>query len=207
MNDQPSGLKISDQIPENPLFLFKDWLAAAEKSEPNDPSAMTVASVDGDGLPNARLVLMRRYDERGFCFFTNFQSQKGQELLASKKAAAVFHWKTLRKQVRLRGEVEEVTKEEADEYFFSRPRGSQIASTASQQSQALSSRDQLLEEVAELSGKIGTGDIARPDHWSGFRIKPLSIEFWSDGEFRMHDRIRFDRKSTDAEWETVRLYP
>ncbi len=207
MDDPVSGLKKGDQTEENPIELFDDWLSQAEKSEVNDPSAMSLASVDSDGMPNVRMVLMRRYDERGFCFFTNFESQKGEELLANPKASGMFHWKSLRKQVRIRGEVEVVSDEEADEYFFSRPRGSQIASTASQQSRPLGCRDQMLEEVAELSAKFGTGDIPRPEHWSGFRIKPLSIEFWSDGKFRLHDRIRFDRDSVEDAWETVRLYP
>ncbi len=213
MDDHASALTIGDQIDNNlknivkPLEMFNEWLKAAEQSEPNDPSAMSVASVDNSGMPNVRIVLMRRYDERGFAFFTNFESQKGEELLAQKKAAAVFHWKSLRKQVRIRGEVEVVTDEEADEYFFSRHRGSRIASTASQQSKPLTSRAQLQEEVAELSAKFGTGDIPRPDHWSGFRIKPHSIEFWNDGEFRLHDRIRFDRDTLTSEWRVERLYP
>lgn len=207
MNDQPSGLKNGDQGQENPILLFKEWLTLAEASEPNDPSAMSVATVDKDGMPNVRMVLMRRYDERGFSFFTNFESQKGEELLGQKKAAAVFHWKSLRKQIRLRGEVEVVSDEEADEYYYSRPRGSRIGAHASKQSRPLESRFALEKAVAKYTAKFGTGKIERPDFWSGFRIKPLSIEFWSDGKFRLHDRIRYDRKTLDADWEVSRLYP
>ena len=207
MNDPASGLKKGDQTEENPIELFRDWLTQAEASEINDPSAMALASVDGHGMPNVRMVLMRRYDERGFCFFTNFESQKGEELLAQKKASCMFHWKSLRKQVRLRGEVEVVSDEEADDYFYSRPRGSRIGAHASKQSRPLESRFALEKAVAKYTAKFGTGTIERPDYWSGFRIKPLSIEFWSDGKFRLHDRIRFDRETLDTPWETVRLYP
>lgn len=207
MNDQVSGLKKGDQGSENPLELFNEWLKQAENSEPNDPSAMALASVDESGLPNVRMVLMRRHDERGFCFFTNFESDKGEELLSQQKAAAVFHWKTLRKQIRIRGLVEEVSAEEADEYFYTRPRGSRIGAYASKQSRPLESRFALEKAVARYTAKFGTGNIARPDYWSGFRIKPLSIEFWSDGKFRLHDRIRFDRETVDDAWESVRLYP
>ncbi|MEM8652742.1 MAG: pyridoxamine 5'-phosphate oxidase, partial [Pseudomonadota bacterium] len=171
------------------------------------PTAMALATVDETGLPNVRMVLMRRVDERGIVFFTNFESQKGEELLSCKKASAVFHWKTLRKQVRFRGEVEVVSDEEADEYFYSRARGSRIGAHASKQSRPLESRFALEKEVAKYTAKFGVGDIPRPDHWSGFRIKPLSIEFWSDGKFRLHDRFRYDREKLDAGWALERLYP
>ncbi|MEO0327240.1 MAG: pyridoxamine 5'-phosphate oxidase [Pseudomonadota bacterium] len=207
MNNQASALTNNDLGERNPLDLFKNWLTVAEQSEPNDPSAMSLATVDPDGLPNVRVVLMRRYDERGIVFFTNFESAKGNELLASRKAAASFHWKSLRKAVRFRGLVEPVSEEEADEYFYTRPRGSQIASSASKQSRALSNRNQLEAEVAALSAQIGTGDIKRPPHWSGFRIMPLSVEFWSDGEFRLHDRVKYSRTALDQDWQMSRLYP
>lgn len=207
MNNPSSTLIKNDLTGKNPLDLFNDWLANAEQSEPNDPSAMAVSTVDQSGMPNVRMVLMRRFCDRGFVFFTNFESAKGEEMLTSKKAAACFHWKSLRKVIRIRGEVEVVSDKEADEYFYSRPRGSQIASTASKQSRPLESRSQLEEEVATLSAKIGTGDIIRPEHWSGFRIRPLSIEFWSDGEFRLHDRVRFDRETLEDDWTVTRLYP
>lgn len=198
--------RAGSQIGE-PFARFSDWLEQAQKSEPNDPTAMSLASVDADGLPNIRMVLMRRWDERGIVFFTNFQSAKGAELLASGKAAALFHWKSLRKQVRFRGIVETVSDEEADEYFFSRPRGSRIGAHASQQSRPLQSRFALEKAVARFSAKFGTGKIPRPEHWSGFRLKPLAIEFWSDGKFRLHDRQLFLRKTLQGVWEVTRLYP
>ena len=207
MNDHGAGLKNDDQNAENPLKIFEKWLREAESSEPNDPSAMAVSTVDSDGMPNVRMVLMRRYDERGFCFFTNFESQKGQELLSQPKAACVFHWKSLRKQIRIRGQVEVVSDEEADEYYQSRPRGSRIGAHASKQSRPLESRFALEKAVAKFTASFGTGKIERPEYWSGFRIVPVSMEFWSDGKFRLHDRIRFDRPSIDDPWETVRLYP
>ena len=207
MNDPAVALKKRDQNKENPFDLFAQWLKLAEESEPNDPSAMSLASVDGDGLPNVRMVLMRRFDERGIVFFTNFESQKGEEMLENQKAAACFHWKSLRKSVRFRGEVEVVTDEEADEYFYSRPRGSRIGAHASKQSRPLESRFALEKEVAKHTAKFGTGTVPRPDYWSGFRIKPLSIEFWNDGKFRLHDRQRFDREDLNAEWKISRLYP
>jgi pyridoxamine 5'-phosphate oxidase len=211
MNNPTSGLINSDskaKVDEKlPFDQFSKWLALAEKSEPNDPSAMSIATVDKDGLPNVRMVLMRRHDERGIVFFTNFESQKGEELLYAKKAAANFHWKTQRKQVRFRGLVEVVSEEEADEYFYSRARGSRIGAHASQQSRPLESRFALEKAVAKYSAKFGVGDIPRPAHWSGFRIKPTSIEFWNDGKFRLHDRERFDRDGTSGDWNVTRLYP
>lgn len=211
MNNPISELTNSDQgssaAEKVPFEQFVEWLALAEKSEPNDPTAMSIATVDKDGLPNVRMVLMRRHDERGIVFFTNFESQKGEELLYAKKAAANFHWKSQRKQVRFRGEVEIVSDEEADEYFYSRPRGSRIGAHASQQSRPLESRFALEKSVAVNSAKFGVGDIPRPDHWSGFRIKPTSIEFWNDGSFRLHDRERYDRDGTSGDWKVSRLYP
>jgi pyridoxamine 5'-phosphate oxidase len=211
MNSHSSELTngdLAESAPENlPFERFAEWLALAEKSEPNDPSAMSIATVDANGMPNVRMVLMRRHDERGIVFFTNFESQKGEELLFAKKAAANFHWKTQRKQVRFRGEVEVVSDEEADEYFYSRPRGSRIGAHASQQSRPLESRFALEKAVAVHSAKFGVGEIPRPDHWSGFRIKPLSIEFWNDGKFRLHDRESFDRDEPNGVWRVTRLYP
>lgn len=207
MNDRSTRLKKDDSIDENPFVLISEWLKSAEVSEPNDPTAMALASVDADGLPNIRMVLMRGFDERGVVFFTNFESQKGVELLASGKAAVCFHWKSIRKSIRIRGEVEVVSDEEADDYFYSRPRGSRIGAHASKQSRPLESRFALEKQVAVWAAKFGTGKVPRPDYWSGFRIKPLSIEFWSDGKFRLHDRKRFDRENLDAPWEVSRLYP
>ena len=190
-----------------PFVQFGEWLKLAEASEPNDPTAMSIASVDADGMPNVRMVLMRRWDERGIVFFTNFESQKGAELLASGKAAANFHWKSQRKQVRFRGPVEVVSDAEADEYFFSRPLGSRIGAHASKQSRPLESRFALEKAVAVWSAKFGVGEVPRPDYWSGFRIRPVSIEFWSDGQFRLHDRIRYDRDAPEGDWRVTRLYP
>ena len=207
MNDQTTRLKKGDQNHENPFDRFDQWLKEAEKAEPNDPSAMALASVDADGMPNVRMVLMRRHDDRGIVFFTNFESQKGVELLGSNKAAACFHWKTLRKSVRFRGEVEVVSEEEADDYFYSRPRGSRIGAHASKQSRPLESRFALEKEVAKWAAKFGTGKVPRPEYWSGFRLMPTSIEFWSDGKFRLHDRLRFDRETLNSAWSTSRLYP
>ncbi|GIL02376.1 MAG: pyridoxine/pyridoxamine 5'-phosphate oxidase [Alphaproteobacteria bacterium] len=189
------------------MRLFADWLRMAEEAEPNDPTAMALATVDASGLPNVRMVLMRRFDDRGIVFFTNFESQKGEEILAGRKAAACFHWKSLRKSVRFRGLVETVSDAEADAYFPSRPRGSRIGAWASKQSRPLESRFALEKEVAIFAAKFGIGDIPRPPYWSGLRILPLSIEFWSDGQFRLHDRHRFDRRTLDGAWTETRLYP
>ncbi len=207
MNDRSSRLRKGDLGENNPDSLFTKWLSLAEKSEPNDPTTMSLATVDQDGMPNVRMVLMRRFDERGLVFFTNFESQKGIELLSQKKAAACFHWKSLRKSIRFRGLVEVVSDAEADEYFYSRPRGSRIGAWASKQSRELESRFALEKEVAKYTAKFGVAKVPRPAYWSGFRIQPLSVEFWDDGHFRLHDRIRFDRQSLGDEWELSRLYP
>ncbi|MCF6320277.1 MAG: pyridoxamine 5'-phosphate oxidase [Rhizobiaceae bacterium] len=211
MDDRASRLRNSDfpdkASPASPYIKFVEWLDLAQESEPNDPSAMSVATVDKDGLPNVRMILMRAHDERGLVFFTNFESQKGSELLGQKKAAACFHWKSLRKSVRFRGIVEVVSDKEADDYFYSRPRGSRIGAWASKQSRQLESRFALEKEVAKYTAKFGVGNIPRPDYWSGFRILPLSIEFWSDGKFRLHDRIMYERAGLDEDWRISRLYP
>ena len=188
-----------------PFRLFSDWLADAGKSEPNDPNAVALATVDPDGLPNVRMVLLKGFDEKGFVFYTNFESAKGVELLASRKAAMCFHWKSLRRQVRIRGPVEIVTDEEADAYYASRPRGSRIGAWASKQSRPLESRFALEKAVAEFTARYAVGEIPRPGHWSGFRLKPQEIEFWHDRPFRLHDRVRFEGKA--GGWEKTRLYP
>lgn len=203
-----NGLTSSDFTEENePFALFGAWLKDAEASEINDPNAVAVATVDEDGLPNVRMVLLKGYDSRGFVFYTNFESQKGQEILGQKKAAMCFHWKSLRRQVRLRGEVEVVSDAEADEYFNSRPLGSRIGAWASKQSRPLEGRFALEKSVAEYTARYALGNVPRPPHWSGFRIKPVSIEFWHDRKFRLHDRIEFRRESPDAPWHKVRMYP
>ncbi|NNJ75780.1 MAG: pyridoxamine 5'-phosphate oxidase [Anderseniella sp.] len=190
-----------------PFQLFGEWLEEARATEPNDPTAMSVATVDGDGLPNVRMTLLKGFDERGFVFYTNFESQKGTEILASRKAALGFHWKSLRRQVRLRGPVEVVSEEEADAYYKSRPRDSRIGAWASQQSRPLESRFALEKAVAKYAAKYAIGDIPRPPHWSGFRVKPVYIEFWKDGAFRLHDRVVFRREGEGDAWSKTRLYP
>ena len=189
-----------------PFALFAEWLSDAERSEPNDPNAMALATVDGDGLPDVRMVLLKGFDARGFVFYTNFGSAKGQEILGTMKAALCFHWKSLRRQVRVRGPVETVTDAEADEYYASRPRGSRIGAWASKQSQPLESRFALEKAVAEFTARHAVGAIPRPDWWSGFRILPQQIEFWHDRPFRLHDRVRFTLND-DGGWDKARLYP
>ena len=190
-----------------PFDLFADWLKEAEASEVNDPNAVALATVDEDGLPNVRMVLLKGFDQDGFVFYTNFESQKGREILGQKKAAMCFHWKTLRRQVRLRGPVEIVTDEEADAYYKTRARGSRIGAWASKQSRPLESRFALEKAVAEYTARYAVGEIPRPAHWSGFRIRPVSIEFWKDQKFRLHDRVEFRRTSPDGDWTKVRMYP
>ena len=167
---------------------------------------MAVATVDASGLPNVRMVLLKAYDPRGFVFYTNFESAKGCEILASGKAALLFHWKSLKRQIRIRGTVSEVSREEADTYYASRDRGSRIGAWASRQSRPLESRFALEKAVAEYGLKFGIGAIPRPDHWSGLRVAPQSIEFWRDGLFRLHDRIVFEPDGKGG-WTRTRLYP
>ncbi|OEC96637.1 MULTISPECIES: pyridoxamine 5'-phosphate oxidase [unclassified Rhizobium] len=190
-----------------PFSLFASWLREAETTELNDPNAVALATVDKDGLPNVRMVLLKGFDSDGFVFYTNFESQKGQEILSQKKAAMCFHWKSLRRQVRLRGLVEVVSDKEADEYYKTRPRGSRIGAWASKQSRPLEGRFALEKAVAEYTARYAIGDIPRPPYWSGFRIRPLSIEFWHDRQFRLHDRIEFRRDVPEGAWQKVRMYP
>jgi pyridoxamine 5'-phosphate oxidase len=190
-----------------PFALFDDWMKDASKAEPNDPNAMALATVDADGLPNVRMVLLKDVDARGFVFYTNTLSAKGVELGAAPKAALLFHWKSLRRQVRVRGPVETVTPEEADAYFASRPRGSQIGAWASDQSRELPDRLALERRVAEFGLKFGLGKAPRPPHWSGYRILPEAIEFWRDRPFRLHERLAFSRQTPEAPWTVARLYP
>ncbi|NEJ71328.1 pyridoxamine 5'-phosphate oxidase [Rhizobium phaseoli] len=190
-----------------PFKLFAEWLGEAEASEPNDPNAVALATVDEDGLPNVRMVLLKGFDDDGFVFYTNFESQKGLEILGQKKAAMCFHWKSLRRQVRLRGPVEIVSDAEADAYFKTRARGSRIGAWASKQSRPLESRFALEKAVAEYTARYAIGEIPRPAHWSGFRIRPTSIEFWKDQKFRLHDRVEFRRPSPEGAWDKVRMYP
>jgi pyridoxamine 5'-phosphate oxidase len=190
-----------------PFRLFAEWLNDATKSELNDPNALALATVDPDGLPNVRMVLLKDFDEHGFVFYTNYESKKGQEILSAEKAAMCFHWKSLRRQVRVRGPVEKVSDAEADAYYASRPRGSRIGAWASKQSRPLESRFALEKAVAEYTARYAIGDIPRPSNWSGFRIRPVSIEFWHDRPFRLHDRIEFSRDRPQVPWAKTRLYP
>jgi pyridoxamine 5'-phosphate oxidase len=195
------------EIPDTtPFDIFADWLKAAAK-EPNDPNAMTVATVDETGMPDARMVLLKDFDANGFVFYTNTQSAKGRQLLASKKAALLFHWKSLRRQVRIRGLVSLVSDAEADAYFASRARQSQIGTWASEQSRPLPDRFALEKRVAEYGLKFGLGQIERPPYWTGFRIAPLSIEFWRDKPFRLHERVVFTRERIEGGWTRGQLYP
>ncbi|MDN2567932.1 pyridoxamine 5'-phosphate oxidase [Aquibium sp. A9E412] len=189
-----------------PFRLFAEWLAEAEKAEPNDPNAVALATVDADGLPNVRMVLLKGFDARGFVFYTNLESAKGREILAARKAAMCFHWKSLRRQVRVRGPVEIVDDAEADAYYASRPRGSRIGAWASKQSRPLESRFALEKAVAEYTARFAVGEIPRPAHWSGLRIVPSAIEFWHDRPFRLHDRVLFEPDGKGG-WTRTRLYP
>ncbi len=191
----------------DPMALFADWFATAQEHEINDPNAMALATADADGLPNVRMVLLKDVSGGGFVFYTNYQSAKGRELVTSHKAALLFHWKSLRRQVRVRGTVSEVSAAEADAYYATRPRGSRIGAWASAQSRALESRFALEKSVAYYAAKYAIGDVPRPPHWSGFRVTPLEIEFWHDRPFRLHDRAVFRRGAVDEAWSKERLYP
>ena len=192
---------------DDPIALFIRWFDEAAASEPNDPEAMTLATVDAKGMPDARMVLCKHADARGLVFYTNSESAKGRELAAQPKAAALFHWKSLRRQARFRGLVSETTAGESDAYFASRPRGSRIGAWASQQSRPLASRAVLVAAVEAFERRFGEGEIPRPDYWRGYRLTPFEIEFWSDGAFRLHDRVAFRRARLNAPWEKRRLYP
>jgi pyridoxamine 5'-phosphate oxidase len=191
----------------DPFELFNAWFAEAKKAEPNDPDAMALATVDATGLPDVRMVLLKAAGERGFVFYTNEESVKGGELASNPKAALVLHWKSTRRQVRVRGLVERVTAAEADAYFASRSRDSQIAASASDQSRPLDSRKTFEARVAELRKKFEGKDVPRPAHWGGYRIIPSEIEFWQNGPHRMHDRVLFSRAGAGGTWSKTRLYP
>jgi pyridoxamine 5'-phosphate oxidase len=192
---------------QEPFELFATWLKDAAEREINDAEAMALATVDEQGLPNVRMVLLKGASPAGFVFYTNYESAKGRELLGSGKAALCFHWKSLRRQVRVRGPVVPVSREEADAYYAARPRGSRIGAWASQQSRALESRFALEKAVASYAARYAIGNIPRPDYWSGFRLTPVEIEFWHDRPFRLHDRVQFRRESPEAAWMKTRLYP
>lgn len=190
----------------DPFALFGQWLAEATASEPNDPNAMALATTGETGMPDVRMVLLKGFDEHGFVFYTNLESAKGKQLTAVPKAALCFHWKSLLRQVRVRGQVTPVTPEEADAYFATRPRLSRIGAWASQQSRPLESRFALEKAVALYAARFAVGAIPRPPHWSGFRVVPEEIEFWREGAFRLHERIRFTF-AAEAGWTRTRLFP
>jgi pyridoxamine 5'-phosphate oxidase len=189
----------------DPFLLFEEWFADARAAEINDPNAMTLATVDADGMPDARIVLLKGFDREGFVFYTNTTSAKGRELSVNPRAALVFHWKSLTRQVRVRGAVEPVTAAEADAYFATRPRDSQIGAWASQQSQPLDARATFEGAIAAVAAAHEGQPVPRPPHWSGFRIVPRQIEFWHDRPYRLHDRVVFTRPG--GEWQRQRLYP
>jgi len=190
-----------------PIGLFGQWLADAEAAELNDPNAMSLATVDGSGMPNVRMVLLKDVDDGGFVFYTNLGSAKGAELASQAKAALCFHWKSLRRQVRVRGQVVPVSQKEADDYFRSRAKNSKIGAWASKQSQNLESRFAFEKRIASFGAKYAIGEVPRPEFWSGFKVLPIEIEFWHDRPYRLHDRIVFRRANMDCSWEKSRLYP
>ncbi len=206
--EHPTGLTGGDfTAADEPLRLFAAWFAEAKRAEPVNPDAMTLATVDPGGMPNARLLLLKGFDERGFVFYTNVDSVKGHELAGAPKAALTFYWKSLQRQVRVRGSVEPVSQQEADAYFATRPRPAQIGAWASRQSSALESRMVFEKAVALQTAKFANGAVARPPNWSGYRVVPQEIEFWQERPFRLHDRVCFTRASLSAPWRKTLLYP
>jgi pyridoxamine 5'-phosphate oxidase len=211
MTDLPPPVQASDPADErlfhgdDPFGLFARWFEEAKASELNDANAMTLATADAQGAPDARMVLLKGFDADGFVFYTNTESAKGLQLAANPQAALLFHWKSLRRQVRARGPVARVSDAEADDYFASRPRDSQLGAWASEQSRPMEGRFVLEKRAAEFALKFGLGKAPRPPHWTGYRIAPLRLEFWRDRPFRLHDRLRFDRVGPD--WARIRLQP
>ena len=197
-----SGIFVGD----NPIDIARRWLAEAEASEPNDPNAIALATSDADGLPNVRMVLLKEIEDDGFVFYTNYESAKGQELATNPKAAFVLHWKSLARQVRVRGLVEKEEGPQADAYYASRSLKSRLGAWASAQSRPLRSREALMVDVAKVTANHGTNP-KRPPFWGGFRIVPLEIELWADGAFRLHDRFRWSRETIGGKWQTDRLNP
>ena len=203
-----NALTSGDFVDANePFALLAQWFEEAGKKELNDPEAMALATVDGDGLPDARMVLLKEWSPQGFVFYTNAESSKGQQLMGNMKAALLFHWKSLRRQVRARGPVLLVSDEESDAYYVSRPRDSRIGAWASQQSQPMENRFALEKAVAVYAAKFGLSEIPRPPHWIGYRIKPVYIEFWTDKPFRLHERIVYRRDAPQGDWAVTRLFP
>ncbi len=192
---------------DEPFDKFNQWFEEAKVKEINDPNAMSLATVDKNSVPNVRMVLMKEFDQEGFVFYTNFESNKGLEIANTQSVAACFHWKAIRRSVRIRGPVKQVTEQEADDYFNSRPRDSRIGAWASQQSRPLESRFALEKAVAKYAAKFAIGNVPRPSYWSGYRIIPSYFEFWSDRPFRLHERILYTRNNDQDAWQIVRLFP
>ncbi|WP_068306813.1 pyridoxamine 5'-phosphate oxidase [Kordiimonas lacus] len=192
---------------ETPFDQVNAWLAEATESEPNDPTAMALATATPDGFPSVRMVLLKGCDADGLVFYTNLESRKGGELAQNPNAALLFHWKTLRRQIRVEGAVEPVTDAEADAYFASRPRASRIGAWASQQSREMEGRFEFEGAIAKYTAKFGAGDVPRPDYWSGFRLKPRYFEFWRDRKFRLHERITYRLDEAAQDWQLAELYP
>lgn len=207
MNEADSAIPVTD-----PFTLFEAWFAEAREAEPNDPNAMALATATSRGRPSVRMVLLKGHGSQwgkggGFVFYTNAESRKGEEIRANMQASLLFHWKSLRRQIRIEGSLEEVSGEQADSYFHSRPRASQIGSAASDQSRPLSDRQHYLDRVKALEERYPEGDIPRPLHWTGFLLTPHTIEFWQDRDFRLHDRRQFTREGPGEAWSNTLLYP
>lgn len=206
--ERTTGLTHGDfTAADDPLHLFAAWMKEAEEKEPSDPNAMALATVDATGMPNVRMVLLKGYDERGFVFYTNRESRKGQELTTAPRAALVLYWKSLGRQVRLQGAVEAVSDAEADAYFATRPRMAQIGAWASRQSAPLESRFAFEKALATYAARFAVGSVPRPPFWVGYRLVPFTIEFWHQRPFRLHERLEFCRERPGAPWSKQRLYP
>ncbi len=197
---------MTEKLADNPIDTFLSWLDDAQQSEPDVHTAMTLATADGSGRPSARMVLLKEADTRGFVFYTNAESRKGEDLAANPNASLVFHWKSLKRQVRIDGTAERVTDEEADAYFATRPRGSQIAAWASDQSRPITSRLELERRMVRYTARFGTGAVPRPPHWTGYRIVPSRIEFWQNRAFRLHERTVYTLTDGDR-WQVEHLFP
>ena len=191
---------------DEPITLFESWLSKAGETEPNDPNAMSLATVDASGMPDVRIVLLKGVSADGFVFYSNAQSAKGQQLAATGQAALCFHWKSWHRQVRVRGRVQPISAEASDAYFADRARGSRIGAWASEQSQPAASREAMVDRVEAVEARFADGDVPRPPHWHGWALAPEQIEFWQDGAFRLHDRILFTKTDVGS-WTKMRLYP